>query len=274
LWKLINKKVKEYKLKYKLIIFLFILILYKPLFANEKIEQLKIQVTEIHNLRLKYYDILNEWNKEKSELIKEIEVLNNEIRKIEKTTLNLKNDNQKLTDELLEIKNTISTDKEYLKYFFPLLKKYIIEIDEYISNSLPFDKNNRRQKVIKLKNMLEYDDDNLSDIFDELIKVYLKELELNSTIDVVQDIISIDDNNYLVDIIKVGQIALYFTSPDNKFTGYFSKNNESEYIVNTDLSNNRKENIIKINKILNKTILPEIIFIPIINTELGKSIKR
>lgn len=252
-----------------LFIFFVILIFAANISVFSKIDispyHLKNAVEEIHYLRLKYYDILNEWNKEKAGFIKEIESLEYEINRLNKNVNDLNDKNILLTDEIIKLKDSLSVDRDYLHYFIPLIKKYISLIEDYVDTTLPFDIRARKQNILKIKNMIENEKNNLSDIFEDVINLYLSELENISSVIIDKDVIEIKQQNYLVNVIKVGQLGLYFTSPDNKFTGMFVKKSNIDYNVYTDLDNSQKDNIIKTIKILENSILPEIVFFPFLN---------
>ena len=137
----------------------------------------------------------------------------------------------------------------------PLLNKMLAALDGFVKADLPFHKEERTESISRLKDLMVEPSVNTSDRFRNIMDIYAAEIEYGNTYEAYKATLPINGSDIEVDMLRIGRVALYYQTRDQKVSGMWdSTNNEWKSL---DASYNR--NIRKAIKVAAKTVAPELL---------------
>ncbi|MEA3513631.1 MAG: DUF3450 family protein [Campylobacterota bacterium] len=175
--------------------------------VREDIESLH---SKISFEKLSYRDNLRAYSNQKSDL--DTKISRSELRIKE-----LQRDLDKITQENKEKSSS-------QKKLTPILKNSIKDIRETVKNSLPFKLENRLQSLKDIEHRLDTNIITPNKAVNQLWAFVEDEMMLGKSSGIYNDTIEINGNKQLVKVLKIGKIALFFKTTDEKY-GMISKQN-------------------------------------------------
>lgn len=154
-----------------------------------------------------------------------------------------------------EILVSIDQAKDLGPQVVPLLTKMLTALDGFVKADLPFHMESRLESISRLKDLMVSPSVNTSDRFRNIMDIYSSEIEYGNTYEAYKASLPINGNDIEVDMLRIGRVALYYQTSDQKISGMWdSANNEWKPL---DVSYNR--NIRKAIKVAAKTVAPELL---------------
>lgn len=101
----------------------------------------------------------------------------------------------------------------------PLIRKMTVSLEQFISMDLPFLLDERHQRIDKLHKKLDSPSLGMPQKLQVVLDAYLIENEYGRTVEAYQEKLMIGESERLVDILRVGRVALYYQTPDGKEVG-------------------------------------------------------
>jgi vacuolar-type H+-ATPase subunit I/STV1 len=160
--------------------------------------------------------LLNEYKT----VLKEIEGLRVYNRQLEKQISNQETEMAQLSqsiDEVTVIERQIT----------PLMLRMIDGLEQFVELDIPFLLDERRDRIERLREMMDRADVAVSEKFSQVFRAYQIENEYGRTMETYGDTIVIGGTERKVDILKVGRIALVYQTPDGQETGMFNRNSNA-----------------------------------------------
>ena len=87
---------------------------------------------------------------------------------------------------------------------------------------LPFLMSERRDRIERLRTMMDRADVAVSEKFSQTLQAYQIENEYGRTMEAYGDTINVDGTNYIVDVLKMGRVALVYQTSDGELTGMWN----------------------------------------------------
>lgn len=203
----------------------FIFVLQFAIFCQaqgQSAEQIKKPVDESISIRKNTQKSEEQWQSDKEKLLARYDELTEraEHLSIKQKALTEKIDNtrnriavkQKELDDIVQIQSEI----------IPLISSLIKEIEQFTATDLPFlseERDARLQRLIEIRDDPEVA---VSEKYRKVMEALLVEMEYGNTIEVYQETIARDDREMLVDIFRLGRIALFFQTLDRKSCGFYN----------------------------------------------------
>jgi len=162
---------------------------------------------------------INQLNAETQKLLHEYRNTSRDVDNIAayNQQLNEQLANQQLRlDELSQSLNKVNAIERDIQ---PLMARMLKGLERFIQLDIPFYKAERAQRLAHLKNNQERSDISVAEKFRQLLEAYEIEAEYGRSIDSYSDTISIDGDKKVVDILRVGRIALLYQSKDERYVG-------------------------------------------------------
>ena len=125
--------------------------------------------------------------------------------------------NQK--DELASIEKQLGYIEETQRDIVPLMLRMIDVLAEFIQLDLPFLTDERQERMALIKSMMDRADVSLPDKFRRIMEAYQIEMEYGRTIEAYEDAININGNLQTVDILRIGRLALIYSTLDRAAVG-------------------------------------------------------
>jgi hypothetical protein len=109
----------------------------------------------------------------------------------------------------------------------PLVIRMIDGLEQFIELDVPFNREERMQRVKFLRDNLDRADVTVAEKFRGVLEAYNIELQYGRGIDTYRGTIEINGSPRDVDFLRVGRIALVYQSTDGAFSGAWDKTSES-----------------------------------------------
>lgn len=145
-------------------------------------------------------------------VLKEIEGLQVYNRQLEKQVSNQEK-------EMGDLSGAIDKVTIIERQITPLMLRMIDGLDQFVSLDLPFLLKERNDRIDRLREMMERADVAASEKFSQILRAYQIENEYGRTMEAYTDEISLEGETRVVDVLKVGRIALVYQTQDGEETG-------------------------------------------------------
>ncbi len=163
---------------------------------------------KISNLASQTQDLLNDFR----QVVNETNGLKVYNAQLEKVVTDQRNEKKSITNQLagLEATNRGVT---------PLMIDMVNMFDQIVEADMPFHIEQRRDRVVKLKKMLDRADVTTSEKYRRVMENYIAELEYGRTTEAYRG--QLEDGT-VVDFLRVGRTILLYQSSDLKRTGRYN----------------------------------------------------
>ena len=105
----------------------------------------------------------------------------------------------------------------------PLMWRMIDGLEQFVQLDLPFLTEERRDRVDRLKDLMERADVAVSEQFSQVLRAYQIENEYGRTLTPYTGEIEVEGQTRIVDILQVGRVALLYQTTDGSETGFWNK---------------------------------------------------
>ncbi len=158
-----------------------------------------------------------------------------------------------------EIRGSIAQAGSLGPQVAPILNKMLASLEQFIKADLPFKRQERLESIGELKALMLNSAASDSDRFRNIMDIYTVETEYGNTYEAYPATVDIGGVETPVDMLRVGRLALYYQTKDQKNSGMWDRASNSWKAI--DSSHNR--NVRKAIKVAAKTIAPEMMSLPI-----------
>jgi hypothetical protein len=150
-----------------------------------------------------------------------------EYRSVVRETESLKiyNDNIELVvtdlrEELVSINHQLNGLEATNRGIVPMMLEMIDTLDKIVESDMPFRLEERRARVMRLRDMMDQADVTASEKYRRVMEAYLGEMEYGRTAEAYSE--SLPGNGQTVDFLRVGRTLLIYQSSDQVTTGWFN----------------------------------------------------
>lgn len=145
-------------------------------------------------------------------VLKEIEGLRVYNRQLEKQIANQE-------AEKLQLSASIDQVTVIERQITPLMMRMIDGLEQFVALDLPFLNEERANRIDGLREMMDRADVAASEKFSQILRAYQIENEYGRTMESYADEIDTTEGSRIVDVLKVGRIALIYQTSDGEETG-------------------------------------------------------
>lgn len=185
-----------------------------------------------------------------------------ELRRIE----DLQVYNRQMETQLQRQQETLATTRQSIddvaiveRQIAPLLARMIDALETFIRLDLPFQQEERNERVQFLKNTLERSDVTLAEKFRQVLDAYNIETEYGNTIEAWRGTLLLGEQPHEVEFLRLGRVALMYQTLDGTALGVW--NNPSRQWHELD-GRYRKDFRLGL-KIARKQAAPELLTLPV-----------
>ena len=141
----------------------------------------------------------------------------------------------------------------------PLMLESIETLDRFIDLDVPFLLEERKDRVNRLRVIMNESDITVSEKFRQIMDAYQIETSLGSDIEAYTGFLEIDGENRQVDFLRIGRTSLTYQSPDQNETGFWNKQTQQWEELPRKYTDYVKEGL----RIAKKQITPDLIQLPV-----------
>lgn len=124
--------------------------------------------------------------------------------------------------ELSQLSDSIDRVTVIERQITPLMLRMIDNLEQFVELDLPFLMTERRDRVERLRTIMERADVAVSEKFSQVLQAYQVENEYGRTMEAYGDTIDVEGTSYIVDVLKMGRIALVYQTSDGEQTGMWN----------------------------------------------------
>ena len=121
--------------------------------------------------------------------------------------------------EMAELSSAIDKVTVIERQITPLMMRMIDGLEQFVQLDLPFLKDEREDRIARLREMMDRADVAASEKFSQILNAYQIENEYGRTMEAYTGEIQVAGQPRIVDVLKVGRIALVYQTSDGAETG-------------------------------------------------------
>ena len=159
---------------------------------------------------------------ETRELYTDYKLVLNEIENLRVFNRQLERSIADQNRELAQLSDSIDRVTVIERQVTPLMLRMIDTLERFVELDLPFLLSERRERVERLRTIMDRADVAVSEKFSQVLQAYQIENEYGRTMEAYGDTISVDGTNYIVDVLKMGRVALVYQTSDGEQTGMWN----------------------------------------------------
>jgi hypothetical protein len=145
------------------------------------------------------------------------------------------------------------------RQIYPLMELMIDGIEQSVKLDVPFLKDERTDRVNKLKDIMERSDVSVAEKFRKVMEAYQIENDYGTSVDQYKQTIALADGSTRdYNMLRVGRVGLYFQSEDTQITGRWDMESQ-EWALDDDARNEVRKGL----RMAKQLIAPELILIPV-----------
>ena len=141
----------------------------------------------------------------------------------------------------------------------PLMLESIETLDRFIDLDVPFLLEERKDRVNRLRVIMNESDITVSEKFRQIMDAYQIETSFGSDIEAYTGFLDINGESRQVDFLRIGRTSLTYQTPDQKETGFWNKQTQQWEDLPRKYTDYVKEGL----RIAKKQITPDLIQLPV-----------
>ena len=151
-------------------------------------------------------------------------------------------------DLITRFDNSITQVSLIERQMAPLVTRMAASLEQFVELDLPFHSAERQERVAFIKENLVAADLDVAEKFRQVIEAYQIENEYGRKIDSYQEIVNLNGNDYEVDVLRVGRIALVCQTKDTTMSARWDTNANAWEVLDNVTYRNPIRNGIKMAK--------------------------
>jgi len=153
-----------------------------------------------------------------------------------------------------------SRDIETLKSeIFPLILNMLKRLEDFVAQDLPFLIEERQARLRTLRDLMDRPDLSVAEKYRHVIKAYRSELEYGRTIEARNGTLGQGKDRHMVDILRLGRLALYALSFDGLEAAYWDPDTRRWRVLSKEHLRNIKHAL----RVARKEARPGLLTLPI-----------
>jgi hypothetical protein len=161
------------------------------------------------------------WRDEKRKEVARLDALDREAQQLEARKKDLMERIAAAAARIREKEKQLADINQIQADIAPLMEAQVGQLKRFLAEDLPFLPEERRQRIKRIEKLLSDPDVAVSEKFRKVMEALQVEAEYGNTIEVVQQTIRVSGRDLLSTIFRLGRIALFYQSLDQKQCGFF-----------------------------------------------------
>lgn len=167
-------------------------------------------------------------------------------------------DNQE--EEMAALSESIDNVALIERQIIPMMTRMLDSLEAFIELDTPFLLDERRERLERLRGMMERSDVSSAEKFRRVIEAYQIENDYGRTIEAYKDTVDIDGVKQEADFLRIGRVSLAYQTVGGGTTGAWDPATES-YIVLDDAE--FKNQVSHGLKVARKQVAPDLLVVPV-----------
>jgi hypothetical protein len=191
--------------------------------------------------------------------------LTNELKSINAYNKELQEIIRSQKQEELSLNEQINKIDDTKRDILPLIKNMLHSLEELVQNDTPFLYKERKQRILRLKNLLSKSDVSIASKYRAVIEAFEIESEYARTIETYNGILAEKNLQKDVKFLRLGRVAFYYVSEDNKECALYDKKTKSWHKLPSSNIHLLNDAI----KVASKKSIPHLLIVPLFTPNKG-----
>ena len=165
--------------------------------------------------------------------------------------------------ELSQLSDSIDRVTVIERQITPLMLRMIEGLEQFVDLDLPFLITERRDRIERLRTIMDRADVAVSEKFSQVLQAYQIENEYGRTMEAYGDTINVDGTSYIVDVLKMGRVALVYQTSDSELTGMWNATTNRWETLDDEYTAPVRNGI----RMARQQLAPGLLVLPVINPE-------
>ena len=167
--------------------------------------------------------------------------------------------------ELSNLATSINSVTDIERQILPLLTRMIDGLDRFVALDVPFLAEERRERVVGLRDLLGRADVTAAEKFRVVMEAWQIENDYGRTIFAYTGELEIGGTNREVDFLQVGRVSLVYQTPDGVNSGVWDQSNRQWVVLGSEYRNSIRQGL----RLARNQIGPDLLLLPIAAPEEG-----
>lgn len=167
-------------------------------------------------------------------------------------------DNQ--NEEMTALAESIDKVSLIERQIVPLMVRMLDSLEEFIRLDVPFLTDERAERLVRLRAMMERSDVTAAEKFRRILEAYEIENEYGRTIEAYKGTLEVAGKNREVDFLRVGRVALLYQTVGGENTGAW---NQASGAWDELAPEQYKQDVAKGLRVARKQVAPDLLVLPI-----------
>jgi hypothetical protein len=203
---------------------LFTVIFISPSVATSSRVTQKIEkpVSRAIDIRRKAQQKEEQWRVEQQQKVSLFERLKQEQETLKEQQQRLIKETDALNNSITEKKEQLQRIEQIAAQINPFLAEVVGRLDKFQQRDLPFLQHERQQRIIHLQEIVAAPDIAMNEKLRKVLEALMVEADYGRTLELTRETIQLAERETLVDVFRLGRIALYFRTLDGRESGFFN----------------------------------------------------
>jgi small-conductance mechanosensitive channel len=187
--------------------------------VSDRVEKPVRKAIDIRQKTQKERDL---WREERQRLVDAYETLQQEQKQLEAQKDSLTQTSAAATERIAAKSKQLADIEQISVQIQPFLDKLIQQLHQRVNDDMPFLSDERGRRLDKLDRLSTDPGVAVSEKFRKIMEALMVEAEYGRTIEVYQETIEVDNREILANIFRLGRIALFYQTLDQKRCGFYN----------------------------------------------------
>ncbi|MBC7359535.1 MAG: DUF3450 domain-containing protein [Desulfacinum sp.] len=162
-----------------------------------------------------------EWREEKEKLTARFEELQKRQREMKDRTEAMRRQIEAAQGRVADKENRLARIEELASHMHSFLEDVLTTLKTRVEDDPPFLTGERRERIRRLESLMADPDVAISEKYRKVMEALQVEAEYGFTIETYQETVTLEGRSRVVDIFRLGRLALYCLSLDGRHGGWF-----------------------------------------------------
>lgn len=162
---------------------------------------------------------INQVDADAQQMVMEYRTLLTKIASLKAYKQQLVKLNQSQKSEIASLSQQMNDIDLVHQEIYPLMQNMMTGLEKFVAYDLPFLTDERKRRISQLQTMMDRADVTIAEKFRHLMEAYQIEGNYGRNLETYQTEIALDQEQRVVNILRVGRIALYFQTLDKQLSG-------------------------------------------------------
>mgnify|MGYP000545460967 CR=1 FL=1 len=221
------------------------------------------KATEINQSAANSQDKIDSITDQIGDKLQQFKTLNKEIEGLNVYNAQLRKQIANQNQEMLDLNQAIDEVSVIERQITPLMLNMIDGLAQFITLDVPFLEEERSNRILDLRNLMDRADIAPSEKFRRVMEAYQVEMDYGRTIEAYPGLKMIDGAERSVDFLRIGRTALIYQTRDASKQGVWNKQTRQW----EELDSGYKTQIAKGLRIAKKQLAPDLLMVPVAITD-------